>query len=145
MLLLANAQKDDPGTWRLIREAATKDSIARVRGKSLELLARGQQHDPITWQLIHKAATQDHEGYVRSIACGLLLEKLSCTELHRKLMSQLFDGRWLWHDPKMPITFARVAEAAQRLKLDEDEVRRHYEALADELPIELTLEWRKPS
>jgi hypothetical protein len=143
--LLASGRKDDPTTWQLIREAATNDSRVRVRGESLVLLAQGQQDNPATWELICEAATQDRQEYVRSRACGLLLEKLNCTELQRKLMSVLFGGYEFRHDPKSPIASARVAYAAQRLNLDVDEVRRQCEALAAQLPIALTVEWHRPS
>jgi hypothetical protein len=141
--LLANGQKDDPITWHLIREAALKDTAPAIRSASLELLANGQKDDPTTWYLIREAATKDSNSDVCGRACALLLQSLGCSELQRKLMSRDLYGYGPWHDPKKPITSARIAYAAQRLNLSVDEVRQQYEAIAAQLPVELILEWRK--
>jgi hypothetical protein len=57
----------------------------------------------------------------------------------RRLLSRDLDGTKPWLDPQVPITAARMAEAAERLSLPEAEIRRRYEALAPDFA--LKLEW----
>jgi len=104
---------------------------------------------PTTWLLICEAVNKDSNSDVRGRACALLLQSLGCSELQLKLMSRSplylygYDGYGPWHDPKRRITSARVTEAAQRFNLSVDEVRQQYEAIAAQLPVELSLVWRK--
>jgi hypothetical protein len=143
LALLAEDQKDDPTTWQLIREAATKDRHAAVREAALELLSRGQKGDPITWQLIRSAAMRDPTVSGRSQACKLLLSAFNCDEIHRRMMLINLDEVLWRYDPKEPVTSQRIAYVAQKLNLSIDEVRRQNEVIADRLQIELDLEWRK--
>ena len=114
------------------------------RWEFLNALARQYKDDVQVWQIIREAATKDADSHVRRRACALLIESLNCSELQRKLMAR---NRQYWdyfaHDLKRPIKSARVTAAAKRLNLSEDEVRRQYEAIANQLPVELILEWRK--
>ena len=55
----------------------------------------------------------------------------------RKLLSRNLDGFQPVLDPKKEIDEKRVRQAAKRLKIPADEVRRRYEALAQQFPLKL--------
>ncbi len=67
------------------------------------------------------------------------------TDLERKLMSPDLSGQWQWHDPKEPITSARIAYMAQELDISVGEVQQQCEMLAAKLQLELSMEWRARS
>jgi hypothetical protein len=142
ILQLASQFVDNMQVWQLIREAVQQDIHARVRVASVHFLGQAQKDHPVTWQLIRDAATKDADSWVRSRACDLLLDRLYCSKLQRNLMHRPHSTGFS-HDPKEPITSVCVTEMAQRFNLSVDEVRRQYEAIAAQLPIELILEWRK--
>jgi HEAT repeat protein len=58
--------------------------------------------------------------------------------LEQRLLSRDFDATIPWLDPKESITDVRVAEAANRLRLSEAEMRSRYEAMAIELNLKLS-------
>ena len=139
-------QKDDPQTWQLMRDAATKDKDDRVRSGALELLAKGQKDDPQMWQLMRDAAVKDVTPYVRMTAFIAIINHLFVKQEAKHLFKQL--NWWqLGVDPQVPIGYTQVQHSAKELKLDEADVRRLYEELADKLRahfgLELKLEWHE--
>jgi len=69
------------------------------------------------------------------------LAKITRDETDQKLLSEYFDARYSWLDPKEPIAHARIAKAAEILELPPEEIQRRYEALAQQFG--LILEWKQ--
>ena len=107
------------------------------------LVTLARQFDYVqNWQLIRYAAIKDTDPYVRRRACALLLRGLNCHELQQELMGAGANGPF-GYDLKQPITSAHVTKTAKRLNLSVDEVQQQYEAIAEQLSVELILEWRQ--
>ncbi len=86
-----------------------------------------------------REALRHQDGDTRGSALGGLAQRES-KGINRQLLTHNFDGFSSWLDPQEPISSTRVREAARKLSVPEEEVRRRYEALADEYG--LRLEWR---
>jgi len=84
------------------------------------------------------AKLYDEYSDVRSEALGALA-KICRDEVDQKLISEYFSN-FGWFDPKEPINEERVAKAASKLKLTQEEVRQRYEDLAR--AFHLTLAWQ---
>jgi hypothetical protein len=82
--------------------------------------------------------TEDMEdGDVRSEALEAL--SLTCQDsTDRKLLSKYLDAIEPFLDPRQEIDEKRVKYAARKLTMSVDEVRRHYEALAQQFPLKLS-------
>ncbi len=78
---------------------------------------------------------KDASPYKRRVAVMVLARKRAKTDI--QLLSCDVSGSGLGLDPQEPITAARVAEAARKLELSEEEVRSRYQALAADLPLQL--------
>lgn len=79
----------------------------------------------------------DTSPHKRQVAVEGLVNRRDKTD--KWLLSRDVDGSYPWLDPQEPITIARVAEAARKLKLTEEEVRTLYQALAADFL--LRLDW----
>jgi hypothetical protein len=77
----------------------------------------------------------DDDADVREEALGVLA-KITGDDIDRKLLS---GARYLWLDPKEPISHSHITEAVERLKLPREEIQRRYENLAKRFG--LKLEW----
>jgi len=86
------------------------------------------------------AKLDDEDKDVRQQALGALA-KITRDETDQKLLSKYFDAEYSWLDPKVPIPHARIAEAAEALKLPPEEIQRRYEELAQQFG--LILEWKQ--
>jgi len=117
------------------------------------------------------AKLDDEDKDVRSVACGALgeikdvravepliaklddedrgvrqqalraLAKITRDENDQKLLSKYFDAEYSWLDPKEPIAHARIAKAAEKLKLPPEDIQHRYEDLAQQFG--LILEWKQ--
>jgi len=86
------------------------------------------------------AKLDDEDKGVRQQALGALA-KITRDETDQKLLSEYFDARYFWLDPKEPIAHARIAKAAEKLKLPPEEIQCRYEVLAQQFG--LILEWKQ--
>jgi len=86
------------------------------------------------------AKLDDEDKGVRQQALRALA-KITRDETDQKLLSEYFEARYFWLDPKEPIAHARIAEAAEALNLPPEEIQRRYEALAQQFG--LILEWKQ--
>lgn len=85
------------------------------------------------------AKLDDEDNGVRQQALGALA-KITQDELEQKLLSKYFLN-WGWLDPKEPIAHARIAKAAEKLKLPPEDIQHRYEDLAQQFG--LILEWKQ--
>jgi hypothetical protein len=81
------------------------------------------------------AKLSDDDAEVRKEALGALV-RITGDDIDRKLLS---GARYLWLDPKEPISHSHITEAVERLKLPREEIQRRYENLAKRFG--LKLEW----
>jgi HEAT repeat protein len=86
------------------------------------------------------AKLDDEDKGVRQQALGALV-KITRDETDQKLLSEYFEVWSPWLDPKEPIAHARIAKAAETLKLPPEEIQRRYEELAQQFG--LILEWKQ--
>jgi hypothetical protein len=84
------------------------------------------------------ARLRDEQSEVRQATIKALAH-LRGDHVDRKLLSDDLDGMGPWLDPQMPITTARLVEAARKLKLSTAAVRLRYEKLAPEYCLNLDL------
>ena len=85
------------------------------------------------------AALDDDLQFIREVSLSWLLREAD--PIDRALMSPQLDAV-MTIDPRERITNHAVTVAARKLGLDEDDVRRRYESVADRLDGKIRLEWR---
>ena len=89
------------------------------------------------------ARLEDQESDVRRAALGALSLLMCEDEMDRKLLASYFVADLSFLDPQEEIDEGRVRQAAKRLRMPADEVRRRYEALAQQFPLKLA--WQASS
>jgi HEAT repeat protein len=144
---IGNPQAVEP----LINRLEDKDiSIQRVATRALGQIGNPQAVEVLIGRLSAKTPedmdpedvdtkdTEDMEdGDVRSEALEAL--SLTCQDsTDRKLLSKYLDVIEPFLDPRQEIDEKRVKYAARKLTMSVDEVRRHYEALAQQFPLKLS-------
>jgi len=85
------------------------------------------------------ALLSDQDPEVRSTALSAASSRLDPAD--RRLLTCDLDGALPFLDPQEPIRDEAVRRAASRLDLTSEEVRRRYDALAEQF--QLNLEWRR--
>jgi hypothetical protein len=61
--LLADGQKDDPTTWKLIREAAMRDLSAFLRSSACDLLLRAANCNELQQKMMLKNLDEKRSGW----------------------------------------------------------------------------------
>jgi len=127
--------KDPRAVEALIKKMEDKDdSVRRNASESLGKIGDPRAVEPLIARL------EDENREVRKDALGALAW-ICEDETDRILLSRNFNDKRPWLDPQNPIDENRVAEAAKKFEMPEEEIRRRYEKLAEKYKLKLT--WRK--
>lgn len=127
--------RDPRAVEPLLKKMEDENENSRIRKKAIDVL--GEIKDPRAVEPLLKRLA-DENAEVRKSALAALA-KICEDETGRKLLSRELDGKWTWLDPQDPVDEERVKDAARRLELSEEEVRRRYERLAKKY--QLKIKW----
>ncbi|MDM8557456.1 HEAT repeat domain-containing protein [Candidatus Parabeggiatoa sp. HSG14] len=140
---LAEHYKDNPETYSLLQQVVKDDKDWKVRRAAVYSLAEHYKDNPEILLMLQQIIINDEEASsVRSSAVGELA-KISYDDTWQRLLSKYFLGSIFgidvgWIDSKALIDEERVKEAAKRLKLPPETIRKHYEDIAKEIPLQLS-------
>jgi len=126
-------------TKLLLRQVATNDTSYFVRRTAIKHLVKYNSEASDTLSLLRKVVADDPDESNRKFFVGILAKGYN--EIWKKLLTEDFDGRWLWLDSKALIDEKRVEDAAKVLKLPPATIRQHYEDIAKEIPLRLA--WKE--
>lgn len=128
----------------LVRDCTISDALSECvsllkhpYGRTRKAAARalGEIRDARAVEALMKCLT-DKDAQVRQAALAALA-RIRGDETDMRLLSRDVDGVDPWRDPQETIPIARMKEAARALGLPLEDVRRRYEALADEYGLTL--------
>lgn len=94
-------------------------------------------NEPPSLQALMSKLNNDNVWVRRQVLMAIM--KIVGDDIDQKLFLTYFSGGGFWADPERPIPHARIAKAAEELKLSPAEVQSRYEALAQRFG--LKLEW----